>query len=157
MLKEAALGHSNFHRNKKIWKSIIVWDRVPLSSTQTPSVQQLGSTQRPHQKRLNSTPKTPQFNKQTPSVQQQKLISSNPFSSTPKTLQFYTVFVWGVCWSEGFLMWNWGACWTEGSLVWNWGISGAEKEWPFCVELMCWTEGGVELRGSNSSDFFPNS
>ena len=25
---------------------------------------------------------------------------------------------------------------------------GAEKEWPFCVELMCGTEGGVELRGT---------
>ena len=24
----------------------------------------------------------------------------------------------------------------------------AEKEWSFCVELMCWTEGGVELRGT---------
>ena len=25
---------------------------------------------------------------------------------------------------------------------------GTEKEWPFCVELMCSTEAGVELRGS---------
>ena len=25
---------------------------------------------------------------------------------------------------------------------------GAEKEWPFCVELMCGAEGGVELRGT---------
>ena len=28
-------------------------------------------------------------------------------------------------------------CRTEGFLVWNFGIFGAEKEWPFCVELMC--------------------
>ena len=36
----------------------------------------------------------------------------------------------------------------EGILVWNWGTLEAEKVWPFCVELMCWTEGGVELRGT---------
>ena len=30
---------------------------------------------------------------------------------------------------------------------------GAEKEWPFCVELMCWTEGGVELRGTQYNTF----
>ena len=45
-------------------------------------------------------------------------------------------------------------CGTEGFVL-NWGVFGgelrdfgAEKEWPFCVELMCWTEGGVELRGT---------
>ena len=37
--------------------------------------------------------------------------------------------------------------WTEGFLVFNWGISGAEKERPFCVELMCWTEGDPNLSG----------
>ena len=26
---------------------------------------------------------------------------------------------------------------TEGFLVWNREILGAEKEWLFCVELMC--------------------
>ena len=48
-------------------------------------------------------------------------------------------------------MWSWGECWTEGFFVWNWRISRAEKEWPFCAELMCWTEGGVELRGTLSN------
>ena len=42
-------------------------------------------------------------------------------------------------------------CWTEGFLVLNWRILEAEKAWPFCVELMCWTEGVfVELRVNNS-------
>ena len=40
---------------------------------------------------------------------------------------------------------NWAVCWTEGcgelrDLL-NWRFFGIEKEWPFCVELMCWTEG----------------
>ena len=69
----------------------------------------------------------------------------------------FSVWNWGVCWTEGFMMlnrgffgvelrdlscgtegsfvWNWGVCWTEVFLLWNWGIFGAEKEWPFCVEL----------------------
>ena len=37
----------------------------------------------------------------------------------------------------------------RGFLVWNWGIL-TKKEWPFCVELMFWTEGGVKLRGKKS-------
>ena len=39
---------------------------------------------------------------------------------------------------------------TEGFLVWNSGILGAEKEWPFCVELMCWTEGDPPSTGKLS-------
>ena len=39
------------------------------------------------------------------------------------------------------VVWNWGMCGTEGFLVWNRGLLGPENEWPFCVELMCWTEG----------------
>ena len=66
--------------------------------------------------------------------------------------------------TEGFLVWNGGMCGTEGFLVLNRGVFGmelrrfrrrtegcvelrsfgvelrilrAEKEWPFCVELMC--------------------
>ena len=65
------------------------------------------------------------------------------------------VWKWGVYWPERFLVrnwrvlvWNWEVCWTEGFLVWYWGIFEAEKGWLFCVELMCWTEGGVELRGA---------
>ena len=36
-------------------------------------------------------------------------------------------------------------CGTEGFVelmaffVWNWEILEAEKKWPFCVELICWT------------------
>ena len=29
---------------------------------------------------------------------------------------------------------------------------GTEKEWPFCVELMCWTEEGVELRETSNKE-----
>ena len=50
---------------------------------------------------------------------------------------------------------NWGGCWTEEFLVLNWAFFGfelryfgAEKEWPFCVEPMCWTKWSVELRGT---------
>ena len=37
--------------------------------------------------------------------------------------------------------------------VFNWLILGAENGGAFCVKLMCWTEGGVELR-ENSSNFY---
>ena len=140
---------------------------VPLSST-PPSVQHISSTQKGHfllaPKSLSSTPKIPQFQ------------TKKPLSSTSKTPQFYTplnftpktgggvfVYLFEVfdvelrgfrCGTEGVSVLNWGVfgvelrglCWTEGFLVWNWGILGAEKELPFCVELMCWTEGDVELR-----------
>ena len=68
-----------FKRNNRIVKNIFpfqfhvsIW--VPLSSTQTPSVQHIGSTQRPHL-----------FSTQNPSVLHQK-----PLSSTPKPPQFHT-------------------------------------------------------------------
>ena len=60
--------------------------RVPLSSTQTPSVQH-----------ISSTPKTPQFNTipsvplQKPLSSTPKTLSSTPLSSTPKTPQFNTI------------------------------------------------------------------
>ena len=74
----------------------IVIYRVPLSSTQTPLVQHIGSThgahhsstENPsvqHEKFLSSTPKTHEFNTKTPSVPHQK-----PLSSAPKTPQFPT-------------------------------------------------------------------
>ena len=69
------------------------WKRVPLSSTQTPSVQHISSTFGPllFSPKNPSVPKTPQFNTtpqfhtKKPSVQHQ-----NPLSSTPKIPQFNT-------------------------------------------------------------------
>ena len=111
----------------------------------------IGSTQGPH---LSSTPKA---------------IIHTPISSTPKTLSSThpsAIFLWGIFWTGGFLVRNWWLYWSEGFLVWNWGgeseefllwnwevcgtksflvlnrgVFRAEKECPFCVELMCWTEG----------------
>ena len=82
--------------------------RVPLNSTQTPSVQHIGFTQGPHL-----------FCTQKPSVQH--------------TLHFRGVLVWnwgvfGVeprgfrCGTGGFLGWNWRVCWTEAFSVWKWAI-----------------------------------
>ena len=63
-------------------------NRVPLSSTQTPSVQHISSTQKGHS---FSAPKIPQFHTKNPSVPHQKTLSSTPpLSSTPKTPQFHT-------------------------------------------------------------------
>ena len=104
----------------------------PLSST-PPSVHHISSTQKGH---AISAPKIPQFHTKNPSVPHQKipqfhtktlsvphqkLLSSNllsttpktpkfhtPLSSTSKTPQFNTVFVWGVCWTERFLVRHWG-------------------------------------------------
>ena len=43
--------------------------------------------------------------------------------------------------------------------VLNWEILRAEKDWLFCVELMCWTEGFVELKETHlfSYNFLNNS
>ena len=102
------------------------------------------STPQCHRKPLSSTPKTPQFNIIAPSVphkktpQFQSLLSSRPKNpSVQHTSQFHTAyielfFVWGVCWTQEFLVRNWRVCWTKGVLVWKWGDWG----------------GGVELRGS---------
>ena len=72
---------------------------VPLSSTQTPQF----DTSVLHKDHTFSAPKIPQFNTEKPSVQHRKPLSSTqnpsvpqkkkPFSSTPKTPQFNTVFV----------------------------------------------------------------
>ena len=48
-------------------RDIFIYSGVPLSSTQTPSVQHIGSTQVPHP-----------FSTQNPSVQHQKSLSSTP-------------------------------------------------------------------------------
>ena len=126
------------HENPNALKTVLItrnfiWLIWPFSSTQTPSVQHIGSTQWPNV----FSPKTPQFHTSLsstiPSVQHPKSLSL-----TPKTPQFHTLSA-----RRGF------RCWTEGFLVLNWGIFAAEKEWPFCVKSMCWTEGVcVELRGS---------
>ena len=92
----------NFISNFKLLKIL----RVPVSSTQTSSVQHIGSTQglylfstrnpQFHTKHP-SVPPNPQFhnkisqiNTKTPSVPHQKSISSTPLSSKPKPPQFYT-------------------------------------------------------------------
>ena len=117
-----------------------------------PSVQHISSTPKTPQFNtpLSSTPKTSQFNTKTPSVPHQKPLSStHPLVKTVKLAYIVEelFFVWEVCWTEGFLVRNWRECWTKRFLVWNWGVFGVElrnfggwKKWPFCVELMCWTE-----------------
>ena len=113
----------------------------------------------PHKKLLSSTPKTPQFNIKIP--QFHTPLSSTQFLSEGFLVwnqRIFCVEVKGLelrgswCWTEGFLVWIWGVCGTEGFLVWNWGVFGvelkdlrAEKEWSFCVELMCWTEGDQKI------------
>ena len=47
---------------------------------------------------------------------------------------------WGVCGTEGFLVWKRRVCWTEGFFMWNWGVVELRGFW-------CETEGCVELRG----------
>ena len=109
--------------------------------------------------------KIPRFPTKNPSVPHQKPLSSTQGCVELRGLQCGTegflLLHWGVelrsfrCGTEGFLVLNQGVfgvelrgfwrgtdgCWTEEFLVWNWGNFGAEKDWPFCVELMCWTEG----------------
>ena len=170
------------------WESKIFRKGVPLSSTQTPSVQYqkpfssthpLSSTPKtPHFKTpLSSTTKTPQFNTKTPSVAHPKPLSSTPktssvqhnLSSTHSSVQHQRSVTkkpqkghkaW--CGSEGFLVWKWGGCLElrvfgveprecvelRGLFCAELTDFGAEKEWPLGVELMCWTEEGVELRGT---------
>ena len=119
-----------------------------LKIRENPSVPHIGSTQGPHlfstenlsvphQEPLSSTPKSPQFD--------------TPFSS--EEFLVWNLGVSGVeprrfrCGTGGFFGWNWGVCWTEEFSVWKLAILGAEKEWPFWVELMCWTEGVWDWRG----------
>ena len=72
---------------RKLFSICIIFLRVLLSSTQTPSVQHNSSTQAPHlfstqnssvqhQKPLSLTPKTPLFHAKNPSVQHLKPLSS---------------------------------------------------------------------------------
>ena len=141
---------------RKFFFILISFKGVPLSST-PPSVQHISSTQKGqsfsapeipqfHTKNssvqhnpLSSTPETPQFNT-SPSVPHQKTLSStHPLSSTPKNPLFGVELRGFWCGTEGCVELRGFWCWTERFLVWNWGISGAEKEWPFCVQLMCLT------------------
>ena len=41
-----------------------------------------------------------------------------------------------------------------GVSVWNWGISGTEKEWLFCVELMCWSPESSKIK--KTAYYLPN-
>ena len=137
-----------------------------LFSTRNPSVQNRKLLTSTHKslsftpKALSSTPKNHRFyislSSTHPSVPHLK-----PLSSTPKPPHFHTLLCWeffGVelrglavelrafwCGTEVFLLLDWGV------LVWNWGILEAEKEWPFSVELMCWTKGATELIGTHIS------
>ena len=75
------------------------------------------------------------FSPQNPSVPHQKTLSCTPpVQHTPLNSLIKSLY-------RAFLVLNWGGVLNWGVLVWNWGILGAEKEWPFCVELMYWTEG----------------
>ena len=102
--------------------------RVPLSSTQTPSVQ--------HKDQTFSAPKISQFNTKNLSVQRRK----------PKTL----VWNWGGFGGELRGFW----CWTEGGVL-NWEVFGVELRnfggWKgvtllYGTDVLNW--GGVELRGT---------
>ena len=128
-------------------------DRKPLSSTLKTVQHILSSTQKVFGKKppvpirkalsftlkpLTSTPKTPEF--KTKKLAYLELFLSL-FCVEPRGFR---------CWTGEFLVLNWGVfgvelrgfrCWTEGFLVWIIGIFGGVKVWPFCVEVMCWTEG----------------
>ena len=90
-----------------------------------------------------------------------------PAAQQNSSTQFHTQFhppqtknSWGVCWSEGFLVWNWGMCRTEGDgtegflllnwgvLVWNWRGGGTDRflmlNWEILV--LIWGVFAVELR-----------
>ena len=110
----------------------------------------LSSTQKSHS---FSAPKIPQFNTKNPSVQH-----TLQFNTKKPSVQHRKK----LCWTEGFLVLNSGMCWTEGFSVltagffvvnsgvfwcWTQGFRWLKRCGP-CVELMCWTEGGVELRGT---------
>ena len=60
----------------------------------------------------------------------------------------YFVLSWRVCWTDGFYVLNWRVCWTKAFYVINRRTLSYEKEWPFCVELMFWTDGCVEVKGT---------
>ena len=118
------------------------YSRIPFSSTQTPSVQHISSTQWPHL-----------FSIQNPSVQHQKALSS-----TSKTAQFNTPL------SYFFFLrvvLNGGVFSVELRSLWNWGVSVLNRRvfglelrdfegWKEVVLLCgtevlnwwrCWTEG----------------
>ena len=84
----------------------------------------------------------PQFHTKNPSVQHEKPLSFTHSSvlhqkslRSTHILSFFCVELRGFwCWTEGF----W--CGTEGCVELRGFRCGTE--WPFCVELMCGTEGG---------------
>ena len=128
---------------------------VPLSSTQSPSVQHIGS----RQDHTFSAPKISQFNIKNPSVSylNSSVPHLKPLSFTPKPPQFNTPLSYFL--SEEFLVWNWGIFGvelrgggvSEGFLVWNWGVFDVEVRgfWCWTGVFLVWNWGvfGVELRG----------
>ena len=122
-----------------------------------PKIPQLNTKNASFKHLLSSTPIqtiTP-FRSPHPSVQHTPQLNTKTLHlNTLKVFWCWTeggVWNWEVCWPEGFsvlnweggvelggvLNWgmrNWGMCWTEVFLM-NWRILGAEKKWPFCVEL----------------------
>ena len=114
-----------------------------------------------HKNHTFPAPKIPQFHTNNSSVQHQSLpiphtpqvnTNSSSVQHTPQTvkLAYIELFVLSfLCWTEGLWVLNWGACWNEWFLVWNWGVFGVElrvfEGWER-VDLLCWTERGVELR-----------
>ena len=117
----------NYSAESKIYlRSLCSWFWVPLSSTQTPSVQHIGATQGPHL-----------FSAQNPSVPHQK-----PLRTEGCVTEGFLVWNWRVCWTEVFRVWKGGVCWTEGFSVLNRGVCGVELG-----GFWCWTAGCVELRG----------
>ena len=127
-------------------------NRVPLSSTQTPSVPHIGSTKGPHLlSTQNPSVPPPQFHTKNSSVQgTSSVLHQKPLSSTPKPPQFHTKSpsvphrLYKIFCQRGVL--NWGVfdvelrmCRTEGFLVWDWEILGLKRSGPFvwnrCVEL----------------------
>ena len=114
--------------------------RVPLSSTQTLSAQQISATQGPHL-----------FSPRNPSVQHTKSVSSTQTSVQPKKLLTFFILnrlfydeVTGVlnwcllCWSlglkrSGSFVLNW--C-VELTGVWNWGRPVNSKEFPIFADFI---------------------
>ena len=153
----------NYIRNISIWIDYQL-EREPLSSTHTASVQHIDSTLEPHpfsnqnpsvqhrnpsvppenpsvppsqfNQPLSSTPKTPQLDTKTPSAPHRKFLSSKP-----RIPQFDTV--------------GWLTRCVELRGVLNWGFLMLNRG-VFGVELMCWTEGCVELSGTPFNRLSPH-
>ena len=89
----------------------------------------------PSLRQISSTPGPFLFSPENPSVQHVKSVCSTNLSVQYKkpSIQHkkasfqHTDAFYDLNWRFFVLHWPF--------FVWNWGILGAEKEWPFCVEL----------------------